>query len=159
MSIFPKVPIIKLLYLHSNFPNMNPTIKNVLAAIIGVIVGSAVNMSIINISGSLIAPPAEADLTTMEGLKASIHLFEPKHFLFPFLAHAIGTLVGAILAVLIAATHKKLFAFIIGGIFFIGGAVNIVVLPSPIWFSMLDLVVCYFPMGYLAWYWVGRGSK
>src|SRR5690606_40560173 len=54
-----------------------------------------VNMSIIMISGSIIPPPEGADTTTTEGLKAAMHLFEPKHFLLPFLAHALGTLVGA----------------------------------------------------------------
>ncbi|TGL88194.1 hypothetical protein EHQ68_10195 [Leptospira congkakensis] len=48
----------------------------------------------IKVSGKIILPPKGADVTTMEGLKASIHLFEPEHFLFPFLAHALGTLVG-----------------------------------------------------------------
>ena len=63
---------------------MNPMIKNILAVILGFVIGSAVNMGIIMVSGSIIPPPIGADVTTMEGLKASIHLFEPKHFLFPF---------------------------------------------------------------------------
>ena len=43
-------------------------------------------------SSSLIPPPEGADVTTLEGLKTSMHLFQPKHFLMPFLAHALGTL-------------------------------------------------------------------
>jgi hypothetical protein len=39
-------------------------------------------MSIIMISGSIIPPPAGADITTTEGLTASMHLFEPRHFIF-----------------------------------------------------------------------------
>ena len=77
---------------------MNPIIRNVLAVIAGLIVGSIVNMGIIAISGSIIPPPEGADVTTMEGLKATMHLFEPRHFIFPFLAHALGTLAGAIIA-------------------------------------------------------------
>lgn len=129
---------------------MNPIIRNVLAVIAGLVVGSIVNMGIIAISGSIIPPPEGADVTTMDGLKASMHLFEPRHFIFPFLAHAIGTLVGAILAGLIAATHKMKFALTIGLFFMIGGIINIFMLPSPLWFSVLDLAGAYIPMG-----WVG----
>jgi len=39
--------------------------------------GSIVNMGIVHISGSIIPPPEGADIKTMEGLKATIHLFAP----------------------------------------------------------------------------------
>lgn len=128
---------------------MNPIIRNILAVIAGLVVGSAVNMGIIAISGSIIPPPEGADVTTMDGLKASMHLFEPKHFIFPFLAHALGTLAGAIIAGLLAATHKMKFAFSIGLFFMIGGIINVISLPSPLWFSILDLAGAYIPMGWL----------
>ena len=51
---------------------MNSTVKNILAVILGFILGSAVNMGIIMISGSIIPPPGGADVTTMEGLKESM---------------------------------------------------------------------------------------
>jgi hypothetical protein len=130
---------------------MNPIIRNILAVVAGIIIGSIVNMAIITVSGSIIPPPEGADLTTLEGLKASFHLMEPKHFIFPFLAHALGTLVGAYLAALIAATHKLKFALVIGVVFLIGGIMNICMLPSPIWFTILDLGFAYIPMGYLGW--------
>lgn len=129
---------------------MNPIIKNILAVLAGAIVGSVVNMGIIMISSSIIPPPEGVDNTTMEGLKAGMHLFQPKHFLFPFLAHALGTFVGALLAAVIAANRKMLFAQIIGGFFLAGGIANILMLPSPLWFTILDLVGAYLPMGYLA---------
>ena len=128
---------------------MNSTVKNILAVIVGLVIGSAVNMGIIMISSSIIPPPEGADVTTMEGLKESIHLFQPKHFLFPFLAHALGTLVGAFLAALIAANHKMKFALIIGVFFLIGGIVNTFMIPAPIWFNVLDLVGAYIPMACL----------
>ena len=129
---------------------MNPLVKNILAVILGIIIGSLVNMGIIMISGSIIPPPQDADITTMEGLKSTMHLFEPKHFIFPFLAHALGTFIGAIIAAIIAATHKIKFAVAIGAFFLIGGIVNVMMLPSPIWFTILDLGAAYIPMGLIA---------
>lgn len=128
---------------------MNSTVKNILAVILGLILGSVVNMGIIMISSSIIPPPDGADVTTMEGLKESIHLFQPKHFIFPFLAHALGTFVGAILAALIAAKHKMKFALGIGALFLIGGVLNTFMLPAPTWFVILDLVGAYIPMAWL----------
>ncbi len=129
---------------------MSPIIKNILAVVVGAIVGSAVNMGIIMISGSIIPPPNGADVTTMEGLKESIHLFQPRHFIFPFLAHALGTFVGAVFTTIIAANRKMMFALIIGGFFLAGGIANILMLPSPTWFIIVDLIGAYIPISFLA---------
>ena len=129
---------------------MNPIIRNILAVIAGGIVGSVVNIGIIMISGSVIPPPEGADVTTMEGLQASLHLFEPRHFLMPFLAHALGTFAGSLLAALIAANHKMLFALVIGVFFLAGGIGNVFMLPSPVWFTIVDLAGAYFPMAWFA---------
>ena len=128
---------------------MNPIIRNILAVIGGIIVGSVVNMGLITISGSIIPPPEGADVSTMEGLKATMHLFEPRHFLFPFLAHALGTFVGAMIAGLIATNRKMTFAMVIGGFFLIGGTANVFLLPSPTWFIVVDLALAYLPMAWL----------
>lgn len=128
---------------------MNPIVKNILAVIAGIIAGGALNMGIIMISGSIIPPPEGADITTMEGLKASIHLMEPKHFLMPFLAHAFGTFLGGLIAALIVPAQKVKLAMIVGGWFLLGGIVNILMLPSPLWFTFTDLIGAYIPMAYL----------
>ena len=128
---------------------MNPIVKNILAVIAGLVFGSAVNMLFISLNGSVIPLPEGADVSTMEGLKESMHLFEPKHFIFPFLAHALGTLAGAYIAARIAGTRKMLFAMVIGVTFLAGGVINVINLPAPTWFSALDLIVAYIPMGWL----------
>lgn len=130
---------------------MNPVLKNILSVVIGLVIGSIVNMGIVMISGSVIPPPEGGDITTMEGLRATIHLFEPKHFIFPFLAHALGTLVGAFVATKIATTRKITMAMLIGVFFFVGGAINVYLLGGPLWFTALDLIVAYIPMAYFGW--------
>lgn len=66
------------------------------------------------------------------------------------MAHALGTFAGAIVAALMAANHKMKFALIIGVIFLAGGIANIIMLPSPIWFTVVDLAGAYLPMGFMA---------
>lgn len=128
---------------------MNPTLKNIIAVVAGIVVGSIVNMGIISISGSVIPPPDGADVTTMEGLKASLPLFQPKHFIMPFLAHALGTLVGAFLTAKLAAGNAFTFGMVIAVFFLLGGIANVFMLPSPMWFNVVDLLGAYLPMGYL----------
>ncbi|RZK19366.1 MAG: hypothetical protein EOO43_11790 [Flavobacterium sp.] len=133
---------------------MHPILKNILAVIAGIVIGGLVNSAIIMISGSIIPPPNGVDITTEEGLKNSMHLFEPKHFIFPFLAHAIGTFVGAYIAARIS-TKKVLFAMLIGAFFLIGGIWMVIILPSPIWYTVVDLAGAYLPVAYFA----GRIAK
>jgi len=128
---------------------MNPILRNVLAVIAGAIIGSIVNGLLVSIGGTVVPPPAGADFTTSEGLKAAMSLMEGKHFIFPFLAHALGTLVGAFVAAKIAATRKMSMALIVGVLFLLGGIYMVVILPSPMWFNALDLIVAYIPMAFL----------
>ncbi|MBK7762670.1 MAG: hypothetical protein IPI46_04770 [Bacteroidetes bacterium] len=128
---------------------MHPILRNIVAVIAGLVLGSIVNMGIIILSGSIIAPPEGADVNTTEGLKASMHLFQPKHFIMPFLAHALGTLAGAWLAAKLATQNKLVLALGIGLFFLAGGIANVFILPSPMWFNVIDLVFAYLPMAYL----------
>lgn len=129
---------------------MNPMLRNIFAVIVGVVLGSSVNMGIIAVGSSIIPPPEGADVTTTEGLKASMHLFGPEQFIMPFLAHAIGTLLGALAAGALAATHKMRVALGVSVFFLIGGIAAVFMLPSPMWFTIVDLAGAYLPMGYLA---------
>ena len=128
---------------------MNPILKNILAVVSGIVVGGIVNMGIIMLSSSIILPPEGVDPSNMESLKSSMHLFEPKHFIAPFVAHALGTLVGAFITGLIAFNNKLKLALVIGLFFLLGGISSVLMLPSPTWFTVLDLAGAYFPM---AWF-------
>ena len=128
---------------------MGKFFRVLLAVVLGLVVGSVVNMGLIMVSGKVIPPPAGADVTTMEGLKASLHLFEAKHFVFPFLAHALGTLVGAVVATLLAPVRSAIPAYVVGGLFLLAGIANVVMLPAPVWFSAVDLLLAYLPAAWL----------
>ncbi len=129
---------------------MNPTVRNILGVLVGVIAGGVLNMGIITISGSIIPPPEGVDVTTAEGLKAGIQLFEPKHFLMPFLAHALGALLGAFIAAKISTKHPMRFALGVGAWNLFGGIMAATMIPAPIWFILVDLIGAYIPMAYIA---------
>jgi len=92
----------------------------------------------------------------MEGLRSTIHLFKPRHFIFPFLAHATGTLVGAWIASRLCATRPLTCAMVVGVLFLIGGATMAFSLPEALAFNVIDLAVAYLPMAWLGYRLSGR---
>lgn len=128
---------------------MPPILRNLLAVLAGLVVGSLVNMALITLSPSLIPPPAGVDVTKAESLAQGLHLFEPRHFLMPWLAHAAGTLVGAVVVHLLAASHAMRLALLIGAIFLCGGVAASFMIPAPVWFIAVDLLLAYLPMAWL----------
>lgn len=121
-------------------------VRNILAVIAGIVVGSVVNMGLINLGHVIIPPPAGVDLSTMESLAATIYLFEPKHYIFVFLAHALGPLVGTFVAMLIAVSHKMKIAIGLAVFFLLGGIVANIMIPAPMWYRALDIILAYVPM-------------
>ena len=88
---------------------MNPIIKNIFAIVLGWLVGSIVNMGLIQ-AGHTIIPIEGLDPNDMGELAKVMPTLSSKYFIFPFLAHALGTLVGALLSGWIAASHKMGFS-------------------------------------------------
>jgi len=120
-------------------------LKLIFSIVLGLVLGSVTNMALIMVSDHVIPPPADADMTTAEGIRAALPLLEARHFLFPFMAHAFGTLVGAFIAAKFSPQHKLVGALIVGALFFVGGIMAARMIPAPTWFIVLDLVAAYFP--------------
>ncbi|MFT5752815.1 MAG: hypothetical protein ACI9FW_001742 [Flavobacterium sp.] len=127
---------------------MNPIIKNILAVILGWFGGSIINMGLVQ-AGNTIFPIEGIDPNSMEALAAVMPTLSSEHFIFPFLAHALGTLAGAAIAYYFAATHKMTFALAIGGLFLLGGIAVNYMLPGPTWFAVLDIALAYIPMAWI----------
>jgi hypothetical protein len=128
---------------------MRTVVRNVLAVLAGIVVGSLVNMGLVTIGPLVVPPPGGADVTTSEGLRESMKFFTPANFLFPFLAHAFGTLAGAYVAARLASSHAVKLALGVGVFFLAGGIAAVIMLGGPVWFIAADLLIAYFPMGYL----------
>ena len=129
---------------------MNPIVRNVLAVIAGVFAGWIANMGLIMLSGSIIPPPEGVNPADMESIKENFHLFEAKHYIFPFLAHAMGSFFGALVAALIAVSNKMKFAIGLGLFTMLGGIAACFLILSPTWFIVTDLALAYIPFAYLA---------
>jgi hypothetical protein len=123
--------------------------RNILAVIAGFVVGSVVNMAIITVGPMVIPPPEGVNMSDMDKFAENLKLLEPANFIAPWLAHALGTLVGAFIAAKVAASHKMMFALGIGVCFLLGGIMMELMFGGPVWFAVLDLIGAYLPMGFL----------
>jgi hypothetical protein len=125
-------------------------LKIILSFIAGIVVGSLVNMGLVNLGMMLVPPPPGVDFGDMESLKTTAHLLEFKHYVFPFLAHALGTLVGAWVAYRFAPASKTSIAWIVGVFFLAGGVAASMMIPGSKIFIVVDLAFAYLPMAWLA---------
>jgi VIT1/CCC1 family predicted Fe2+/Mn2+ transporter len=138
-------------------------IKNILiglgATVVGLFLGAMCNMGVLMLGPYVISPLPGINHLDINDLRYNIHLFEAKHYVMPFLAHAIGTLVGAFIAVklcLLFHLSKQqaiLSAAIIGAMFLWAGIETSLTIHSPLTPMLVDAILCYIPMA-LAGYWL-----
>ena len=131
---------------------MNSPLRNILAVIAGWFVGSVVNMSIISFYPSIFPLPEQIIEGDMQSLIDNAHLLEIPNLISVFLAHGLGTLVGAFLAAKIGVSRHLLLSMIIGGLFLLGGiAINTMLNFTPPVFSIIDTFFAYIPMAWIGW--------
>ncbi len=128
------------------------TVLGIAAVIAGLVVGGSVNMGIILGGCAILPPPAGVDINKIETINAHIHEYSFVQLMNPFIAHAAGTLVGAFVAAVIAATARTriVAASIIGVLSLAGGTMAVLMIPkAPMWFNTLDLTIAYIPMAWI----------
>ena len=128
---------------------MNAVVRNVLAVIAGIVALAAAKYVATALGNWVIPPPAGADLSTIEGFRAAIPLFEAKQWLPAFFEHAVGSLAGGAAAAYVAASHRLKLAVGIGVLHMAGGIAAAMMLPMPTWVVATDFFVMYVPM---AWF-------
>ena len=135
---------------HQHHHTMHPILRNILAVMAGLVVGGFVNMGLIILGGKFLPPPVGVDVNDIASINAHIREYSVLQLMAPFIAHAVGVVVGAFLTVKLAASRHLALAFIIGTFFLLGGIMAVSMIPNaPVWFSALDLVVAYLPMAWI----------
>jgi len=120
---------------------------NLSRVIAALFVGSTINMCLVWLGNQWIPAPAD--------FKNALTM----HFLFPFLAHALGTLSAAMLMCWLKPKETRRYALIVGIIFLMGGISACFMIPAPVWFIAADLVLAYIPMALLAEYFFNKLIK
>lgn len=115
------------------------------AVLLGLVLGSLVNLGLVTAGAALVPLPAGVDPADTDSVAQAVHRFEFRHFVFPFLAHALGTFTGALVAALVARSHAVAAAVAVGMLFFAGGVAASTMIPAPLAFVVTDLLLAYGP--------------
>ena len=120
--------------------------RYLLSLFAGIVLGSMVNMGIILLGLQINPMPDGIDVMNVEAYNKMAHLLKFHHYMTPFFAHAIGTLIGAFIAAKISQDRKLIVALLIGVLFMIGGIMEVQSRVTPTWFAILDIGIAYIPM-------------
>jgi hypothetical protein len=137
--------------------NMN-IIRGVLAVVLGIVACMFAKMAVMKFGPSIFPFPDGMNPNNFEDWKTFAPVLQAKHLVTPFLDHALGSFFGGLVAALIAANRKIVFAIAIGILHLVGGIAAAFMIPAPVWFIALDLIVAYIPMAYLGGLISGKGK-
>jgi hypothetical protein len=124
---------------------MKSIIRSVLAVLAGVVVAGVVVVAIEAVGHRVYPGPEGHD---HEALAAYIRTAPPGVFLFVLAAWGIGTLAGAWLAAWLAGRAPVVHGLIIGGLLLLGALANLLMIPHPVWFSVVG-VAMFLPAAWL----------
>lgn len=116
-------------------------LRQFLAVIAGIIVGSLGIWLVERIGHSLYPFPADLKPDDIEGFKAYIENLPFMGKFIVILGYALGALVSGFVATKVGNNNKPAAAIVCGGIFLFFTIYNMLVLPTPVWFWVLGILV------------------
>lgn len=129
---------------------MNFIVRSAALIVAALLLGSLVNIGLVMLGPMIVPPPPGVDMNDMDSFAAAMDSMNPAHFLFPFLAHALGTLTACLLVARFGEWKKLTLTYTVGAFFLLGGITAASMIPAPLWFVIVDLLLAYLPMAWLA---------
>ena len=116
-------------------------IKNILAVILGLIIGNIAIMSLHYLGLYFYPLPEGVDMSDMTAIAEYVKIAPLGSLLMVMLAHIGGTFIAGVSTTLLS--KEIVVSYIVGGFFTISGIWNLYLLPHPMWFNIE--VVLYLP--------------
>ena len=123
-------------------------IRNVVAVVVGLVAGMAVNMALVTLDVALYPMPEGVDFSDAEGVAAYMGTLPLAALLIVLAAHLSQAFVGAWVAARISSNQPMVVAMIVGTLTLVGGVVNMKSIPMPTW--MMVEFLLYMPLAYAA---------
>jgi cytochrome c biogenesis protein CcdA len=122
-------------------------IRNILAVLSGIIFGILTIGIVESIGHKIFTVPQEVTQTIENAdTDAVFALVSSEMLLFVLVAYIIGSFVGGFITELIS--KRLLLAVVTGSILMLGGVLNLFMIPHPIWFVLVSILV-YIPFAWL----------
>ena len=114
--------------------------KKILAGVVGVIVAFVLVWLVQKVGHTVYPPPVDLDWQDTEAVRTFIGTLPTGAFLFVIASYFIGAFCGTLAACKIAGSNRFVFALIVGGLMLAATAMNLVMIPHPMWFSVLAII-------------------
>ena len=124
--------------------------KRILIGVLGVILGAIAGMVFmmsLHMASCLVYPPPEGlnlmsqDPEQVERMTEWFGTLPAGAFVLALLAHGLGCMAGAMVAMLVSGRRTLWPALVVGAFFTVGGILNLASIPHPSWFPYADLPI------------------
>ena len=123
--------------------------KNIAAGVVGVLVAFGVVWLVEKLGHSVYPPPPDIDFSDSESIGTYIKTLPLGALLFVASAWFLGTISGTFAACRIGTTKPQIYAMVVTGLMLLATAANLIMIPHPLWFSILGIA------GVIAGGWLG----
>lgn len=123
---------------------MKAVVRSILAVVVGFVLASAVMLLVESVNGRVLYPElgkAGAGMTDREQIRALFATAPTGAFLVVMFGWALGSFVGGLAATWIGQQAPYRHALILGVLLTLAGVANDLMLPPPLWFWIVGLVV------------------
>ena len=114
--------------------------KNIAAGIAGVVIAFAIVWLIEAVGHSVYPPPPNLNFADADAMRAYTSTVPIGALLFVAGAWIVATLCGTFAACKIGHATPVIFAGVVGGLMLLATAANLILIPHPLWFSILGIV-------------------
>jgi len=114
-------------------------VKNIAASIVGIVIAVALVWLVEKVGHAVYPPPADLDFADPDAMRAYMATVPAGALLFVGSAWFVGTLGGTFTACKLRRAKPVMFAVVVGGLMLIATAANLIMIPHPIWFSILGV--------------------
>jgi hypothetical protein len=125
-------------------------LRDILAGVAGIAVAVAIVMLAEELNHVVYPPPPGLDLNDPESMRAAVAQLPFAALLMLMGGWVLATFVGAVLADRIGTAKAWIYPTIVGLVMFAGTAANLILIPHPLWFSILALLAILLS-AWLAW--------
>lgn len=115
--------------------------RKILGVVAGLVVAVVVIAVIEGISTVIYPPPADLDFNDAEAMSAYVRQLPLGAKLLVLLAHGVGTFLAGVVCGLVVGQRWLVGAVIISGLFLLTGVLNLMMIPHPVWFALVDVPV------------------
>lgn len=113
--------------------------RNIAAGVAGIVVAFALVWIVEKIGHAVYPPPADLNFADAEAMRDYVATLPYGALLFVAAAWFTGATAGTCAACAIGAARPMYMAVVVGGVVFIAASINLLMIPHPIWFSVLGL--------------------